>query len=128
MVAKVFSRWPSKLGGASAGIIKVSVPPRFGVSAASAGMPSVSSSTSPALEARCISPPPPTSDLRRADPRSERELIAAMRRPKAKRLVKSVRIGAALVRDQLDQTATAVATLCNRPIQYRAADAAASLT
>ena len=37
MVAKVFSRWPSKLGGESAGIMKVSVPPRFGVSSANAG-------------------------------------------------------------------------------------------
>jgi hypothetical protein len=51
-----------------------------------------------------------------------------MRRPEAKRLVKPVRVGPALVRGQLDQTATAVAALCNRPIQHRAANAAASLT
>src|SRR3569832_1177294 len=34
MVAYVVSRWPSNVGGASAGIMYVRVPPRFGVSAA----------------------------------------------------------------------------------------------
>jgi len=34
MVANVVSRWPSRLGGESAGIRNVSVPPRRGVSAA----------------------------------------------------------------------------------------------
>src|ERR1700722_12916872 len=40
MVANVFSRRPSKLGGASAGIMYSRRPPRFGVSAAIAGKPS----------------------------------------------------------------------------------------
>ena len=35
--AKVPSRWASKLGGASAGIMKISEPPYFGVSPAAAG-------------------------------------------------------------------------------------------
>src|SRR5207249_4056791 len=42
-IAKVASRCPSKLGGASAGTMKVSVPPRFGSSAsAAAAQPSAS--------------------------------------------------------------------------------------
>src|SRR5205085_4776247 len=60
------------------------------------------------------------------DPRSERELIAAMRRPEAERLVKPVGMGTALVRGQLDQTATALPALSDRPFQHRPANPAAA--
>src|SRR3954471_15498338 len=125
MVAKVFSRCPSKLGGASAGIIKVSVPPRFGVSAANPGMPNASNSASPALQARYILPPwRPALQAERI--RSERELIAPMRRPKAERLIKPMRIGAAFVGGQLHQTTAALAALFDRPLQQRPADPVAA--
>src|SRR5580704_13528169 len=61
-----------------------------------------------------------------ADPCSERELIALMRRLKAKGLVKTVRARAALVRGQLDYAAAALAALLDRPLQHRPADAAAA--
>jgi hypothetical protein len=69
--AKVPSRWASKLGGASAGIMKISEPPYFGVSpaAADAAAPSMAANVA-ALNAtlasrlficRAISSPSPDS-------------------------------------------------------------------
>src|ERR1700724_3373482 len=55
---------------------------------------------------------------------SERELIALMGRLKAKRLVKTVRGVAALVRGQLHQPAAAPAALLDRPLEHRPSDAA----
>src|SRR3954454_15793175 len=125
MVAKVFSRCPSKLGGASAGVIKVSVPPRFGVSAANPGMPNASNSASPAVQARYILPPWRPA-IQAEGIRSERELIAPMRRPKAEHLVKPVRVGTAFVAAQLHQTTAALAALFDRPLQQLPADPVAA--
>src|SRR5262249_41690140 len=57
---------------------------------------------------------------------SERELIAAMGRLKAERLVEPVRVGTAPVGGELDETAAALAALADRPFQHRPADPAAA--
>src|SRR5260221_10560964 len=49
-----------------------------------------------------------------------------MGRLKAEGLVKPVRVGAALVRGELDQAAAAIAALSDRPLQHHPADAAAA--
>ncbi len=59
--------------------------------------------------------------------RSERELIALVRRLKAERLIECVRPGAALVRGQLYETASARAGFRDCPLDHRPADAAAAL-
>jgi len=49
-----------------------------------------------------------------------------MRRPEAERLVKPVGMGTALVRGQLNQTATALPAFFDRPFQHRPANPAAA--
>src|SRR5215216_534905 len=50
-----------------------------------------------------------------------------MRRPKAERLIKAVRVAAPRVGGQLDEAATALAALLDGPFEHRRAEAAAAL-
>src|SRR5260370_7883907 len=63
---------------------------------------------------------------RRCGTSSERELIALVGVLKAEGLVKTVRVGGALVRAKLDAPAAALAPLLDRPFDHRPADAAAA--
>src|SRR5690349_20532468 len=58
---------------------------------------------------------------------SEFELIALVRRPEAERGIEAVRIGAALVRGQLDKAAAAPPAFLDCPFEHRPAGAGAAL-